>query len=169
MMKKSLCGILAGTVLLSSVAMTPTFAEAATTEEKSKTINENGYLNATINVDELKSMGLTQEEIDFVLSETSESGIYLINGVAYDENGNMLLLKERGKLSWAVKAIKASWNKLPEWVQGALGVTGFQKLLDFIDHFTGTIEDAVYEGCKTLGMSSSVAKAVSKVILFIAL
>lgn len=123
-----------------------------------------------MNVEELKSVGLTQEEMDLVLSGTSaSSGIYLISGIAYDENGNILKVYERGKLSWAVKAIKKAWNKLPQWVQGALGVTGFTKLLDFIDHFTGTIEDAVYEGCKTLGMSNSMAKAVTKVILFIAL
>ncbi|MGE7949178.1 hypothetical protein [Lysinibacillus sp. NPDC093688] len=107
MIKKSFHGILAGTVLFSSLALTPDLAKAseqsAQTNEKDQLINKNDFLNVTVNVDELKAVGLTQEEMDLVLSSTPASGIYLISGVAYDENGNILEVRERGKLSWAVK------------------------------------------------------------------
>ena len=60
-------------------------------------------------------------------------------------------------------------NKLPGWAQGALGITGFAKLLDFVDHFTETVEEAVDEGCKMLGMNDTIASTVTKVLLFLAL
>lgn len=173
MIKKSVCGVLAGTILFSSLVLTQNSVKADTINVKSESDLLNAYEsdinNLKVNVDELIAIGLTQEEIDIVLSDSSASGIYLLNGVTYNKNGDILEVQERGKLSWAVKLLRAAWDKLPGWAQGALGLTGFEKLLDFVDHFTGTIEDAVYEGCKSLGMSDSVANAVTKILLFVAL
>jgi len=38
----------------------------------------------------------------------NSTGIYLTNGVAFDNDGNQLMIRERGKLTWAVKAIRAT-------------------------------------------------------------
>lgn len=169
MIKKSFCGILAGTVLFSSFAFTAASVKAEINLVKGNLASIYDSDNTWSEIDELKSMGLTQNEIDLVLNELPSSGIYLIDGIAYNEQGEILEVNEKGKLSWATKILRSAWDSLPGWVQGALGVTGFEKLLDFIDHFTGTIEDAVYEGCRTLGMNHTTANAVTKILLFIVL
>lgn len=121
-----------------------------------------------IDIGELKLLGVMQEDLSIILMPTPLSGIYLIDGVAY-KDGKIIPVYERGKLSWAVKAIRAVADKLSDWVKGALGVKGLDVVLKFVDHFTGTVEDAVFLGCKELGMSDSVAWAVTKVITFLAL
>ncbi|MCY9509915.1 hypothetical protein M5W68_01235 [Paenibacillus larvae] len=77
---------------------------------------------------------------------------------------------KRGKLSWAVKALKKAWDMIPSKVKVAVGgVAGFAKLLDFIDHYTGAVEDAVYEGLIALGVNKTVAWWIMKILTSIAL
>ncbi|MGM1019932.1 MAG: hypothetical protein ACQEXV_05185 [Bacillota bacterium] len=52
----------------------------------------------------------------------------------------------QGKLSWAVKALKAGFDKLPASVKAFIGVEGFLQILGVVDNFTGAIEDAIYAG-----------------------
>lgn len=64
----------------------------------------------------------------------------------------------KGKLSWAVKALKAAWDLIPDSVKVALGGTaGFATLLSVIDNFTGAVEDAVYAGALAVTGNETVA------------
>ncbi|OAB30219.1 hypothetical protein PMSD_20765 [Paenibacillus macquariensis subsp. defensor] len=86
------------------------------------------------------------------------TGIYLTNGVAFDKDGNQLMIRERGKLTWAVKAIRAAWDKVTTAVKTAIGGTaGLETILGVVDNFTGAVEDAMLAGCKVLGMNDTVA------------
>ena len=159
---------------------TSVFADAINKKEynnnsaiKTETVSKVDSISPDIN--ELKELGVTDSEIEKLLS-TKSSGIYLIDGVAYDRNGNLIgqsdpnAITTQGKFSAAIKLLKAGWDKLPKGVQDAIGgTTGFAALLNFIDHFTGTIEDAIYEGCLTLGMSETVAWWVTKTLTFLVL
>ncbi|WP_439444163.1 hypothetical protein ACSMFR_05910 [Listeria aquatica] len=118
--------------------------------------------------EELESLGLSEQEIQ-ELMQVSETGITLKDGVAYDQNGDQILSRERGKLKWAVKLLRAAWKKVPSKVKKTLGgVAGFESLLSFTDHFTGKVSDAIYLGCRKLGMSKTVSWWVMKVLTLIA-
>ncbi|MDT2257254.1 hypothetical protein P7H25_19215 [Paenibacillus larvae] len=47
-------------------------------------------------------------------------------------------------------------------------MAGFAKLLDFIDHYTGAVEDAVYEGLIALGVNKTVAWWIMKILTSLA-
>ncbi|MGY3778466.1 hypothetical protein [Isobaculum melis] len=112
-----------------------------------------------------EELGLTDSQILQILSG-QESGITLDQGRAFDKDGNELFVAQRGKFSWAVRAIKAAWNKLPSGVKKAIGgAAGLSTLLNVIDNFTGKVEDAVYAGCKALGMNGTVAWWVTKALM----
>lgn len=104
-------------------------------------------------------------------SDIKLSGIYLINGVPYDKEGNPIkdgetTIQARGKVSWAVKILKTAWNNIPTKYKTMMGgYAGFAKVLDYIDHFTGAVEDACYRGCKSIGLSNNVAWAVTKILM----
>ncbi|WP_167630393.1 hypothetical protein [Listeria valentina] len=118
--------------------------------------------------EELKNLGLSEAEIA-ELMKVQDTGITLKNGVAYDEDGKKLTLKERGKLSWAVKILRKAWNKIPKKVKNAMGgVAGFEAILSFIDHFTGKVSDAIYLGCRKIGLSKAVSWWVMKILTLIA-
>ncbi|TKH46448.1 hypothetical protein C1I60_02360 [Paenibacillus terrae] len=153
------------------------FAENTPQNEKTISVDRKGYtpivdrIENIPSISELKELGLSDDEIQRLLSIKS-SGIYLIDGAAYDRNGNSLekngsgAISTQGKLSWAVKLLRAAWDKLPTGVQNAIGGTaGFATLLSIIDTYTGAVEDAVLEGCKALGMSDTVAWWVTKTLM----
>ncbi|MDI0267247.1 hypothetical protein QIW52_14780 [Clostridioides difficile] len=72
----------------------------------------------------------------------------------------------RGKLSWAVKILKIAWKKIPKPVKAAIGgYEAFGHILSVLNTFTGTVEDGLYKGCKSLGMSNDVAWWVTKALL----
>lgn len=76
----------------------------------------------------------------------------------------------RGKLSWAVKILKVAWTKIPTKVKVAIGgYAAYGKILSVLNTFTGTVEDGLYKGCKSLGMSNDVAWWVTKALLAFAL
>ncbi|WP_068503267.1 hypothetical protein [Paenibacillus kribbensis] len=173
-----LIAILASVVTLVPIGSSATvFAETTPKNEEALSVDRNGYtpyvdrIENIPSIDELKELGLSDDEIQRLLS-IKPSGIYLINGAAYDRNGNSLeknnsgAISTQGKLSWAVKLLRAAWDKLPKGVQNAIGGTaGFSTLLSIIDTYTGAVEDAVLEGCKALGMSDTVAWWVTKTLM----
>jgi len=154
-------------LLIGLSAITPA---AFATEKGSPRIEEQNIYTPT--KEELKQLGLSDIEIK-QLFEMKSTGITLYYGEAYNSNGDLITDGEhrvkRGKLSWAVKAIKKAWDKLPTKVKVLLGIEGFAKLLDFIDHFTGAVEDAIYEGLIALGFNKTVAWWIMKIITSIAL
>lgn len=126
--------------------------------------NVSNYSKVNPDIKELDQYGVTVEEIA-ELKKLEDSGIVLTNGIAVDKDGNVLTIDsmQRGKLSWAVKALRAVWNKIPANIKAAMGgLAGFETILNVVDNFTGAVEDAVYAGCKKVGMSDSVAWWVTK-------
>lgn len=74
----------------------------------------------------------------------------------------------KGKLSWAVKALKAAWDLIPDSVKVALGGTaGFATLLSVIDNFTGAVEDAVYAGALAVTGNETVAWWITKALMLL--
>ncbi|PFZ07903.1 hypothetical protein COL60_17890 [Bacillus pseudomycoides] len=71
----------------------------------------------------------------------------------------------RGKLSWAVKALRAAWDKVPANVKKAIGGTaGFEKLLGVVDRYTGAVEDAVYAGALAVTGNETAAWWIAKTL-----
>lgn len=167
--QKLVIPVLASTLFFTSISSTVQASQGNVSNANEIILNNNFENIPTPSIDELKKLNLSDNEIQELLSIDS-NGIYLIDGVAYDKDGHQLVLTERGKLSWATKILRAGWNKLPKKVQNAIGgIVGFEALLNFIDHYTGAIEDAVYDGCKYLGMSDSVAWWVTKTLTLLVL
>ena len=73
---------------------------------------------------------------------------------------------QRGKFPWAVKIIRAGYDKLPLSVKKFIAAyMGLETLLSFIENATGTIQDAEYQACRDVGMSHSVANIVTAAIM----
>ncbi|AUB54426.1 hypothetical protein GUI51_13435 [Enterococcus mundtii] len=133
-----------------------------------------------VQADEIKSVasekdhfkGLSDNELQKLGFSAEEIAIYHdnLNNPVYLENGIILNSKEqhqeRGKFTWAVKAIRKGYNKLPTSVKRYIAAhTGLETLLSFIENATGTIQDAVYNACRKVGMSKSVANIVTAAIM----
>ncbi|MDA9471958.1 hypothetical protein [Enterococcus sp. 5H] len=112
----------------------------------------------------LKSNGLNANEIE-AFNNYEPSGIYLENGKTFI-NGVEQIDMQRGKLTWAVKAIRKVWNKLPAGVKNTIsGYVGINGFLNLIEHYTGSLENAIYNACKTVGMPTWAANFVTKTIM----
>lgn len=161
--------VLASTLFLTAISPTVQAFEGDTTTSNEITIESKFENIQAPSINELEKLNLSDAEIQALLSIES-TGIYLVDGVAYDKDGNKLVVKERGKLSWATKILRAGWDKLPKGTKDAIGgIAGFEALLNFIDHYTGAIEDAVYEGCLMLGMGETAAWWVTKTLTLLVL
>lgn len=90
-------------------ALAPTSAAfAAEKNVNISDISNSNFVPNNFDRNELYKLGISDAEIDKLIN-TSATGITLKNGVAYDANGNIFKIKERGKLSWASKALRAAW------------------------------------------------------------
>ncbi|MQW24096.1 MULTISPECIES: hypothetical protein [unclassified Lactococcus] len=103
-------------------------------------------------------------------SDVNIKDIYLIDGEAYDKYGNLIVDElgrpmARGKLSWAVKAIRKGYSKVPAPIRGFINkYGGLETILGVVDHFTGAVETAIYKACKAVKMPDWMAWAVSKAL-----
>ncbi len=155
-------------LILSVVFPSILSVRAALQEDQVTAIPEGNSSTYVPSEDELKGLGLSEDEIA-ELMKVQDAGITLKNGVAYDEDGKKLTLKERGKLSWAVKILRKAWNKIPKKVKNTMGgIAGFEAVLSFIDHFTGKVSDAIYLGCRKIGLNKAVSWWVMKILTLIA-
>ncbi|MFB5760413.1 hypothetical protein [Paenibacillus medicaginis] len=73
----------------------------------------------------------------------------------------------QGKLSWAVKALKAGFDKLPAPVKAFIGVEGFLQILGVVDNFTGAVEDAIYAGALQVTGDEDAAWWVTKALMLL--
>lgn len=72
----------------------------------------------------------------------------------------------RGKFTWAVKAIRKEWNKLPNKLKATIGgYAGLEGILSVVEHYAGALENAIYEGALRLGLSDITACWVSNTIM----
>lgn len=116
--------------------------------------------------------GLSDQELNDLGFSYIEIASYHDNmtNPVYIENGMILNSKtqqvQRGKFTWAVKIIRAGYDKLPLSVKKFIAAyMGLETLLSFIENATGTIQDAVYQACRDVGMSHSVANIVTAAIM----
>ena len=77
---------------------------------------------------------------------------------------------DRGKWSFSVTAIRKGYSKLPSnvkrWINQYIGLNS---ILSTLEHFTGWIEDGIYQACKRAGMPDWMAWTVAKALTLIAL
>ncbi|EUJ30125.1 Uncharacterised protein [Listeria grayi] len=164
---KSVCASLALAMGMSVV--TPSIGVYAVEKEQMQT-SEKEEVGYQPSYDELKELGLTDEEIN-ELKNIKDTGITLENGVAYKDgkvlkDGNSM---QRGRMSWAVKALRAVWKKIPKKVKKTLGgVAGFETLLGYIDHFTGSVESNMQKGLRKMGFGKTTAWWITKILTAIA-
>lgn len=109
--------------------------------------------------EKLDGLGLTENEKNQFIAD-----IGLIKEEVASTPG-----KERGKIQVAVKILRKSYSKLPKPVKALLSIAGFSRLLSIVNTFTGSVESALYRGCKALGMNNSDAWLVTKTLVAIVL
>lgn len=176
-MKKIIINSLVATLLFSFVAPSVGVLASETETENTYSITNKSSNNITpmskknTSLKTATELGITSDQINNILNGESPY-ITLKDGIAYDKNNNIIPdyhqggVQTYGKLSWAVKALRKAWSSLPLKAQVAIGgTTGFSTLLDVVETFTGKVEDAVYAGCKTLGMSDNVAWWITKLLM----
>lgn len=171
-MKKILISSLVTTMLLGIIAPSASVFAAESEPTHANIIEKTQQMpKENTSFETAVELGISDEQIDAILNLESPN-ITLKNGVAYDKDNKVISdyqqdgIQTRGKLSWAVKALRAAWGKIPTKVKTAIGgLAGFNRLLSVIDTFTGKVEDAVYTGCKTLGMSDNLAWWVTKSLM----
>lgn len=117
--------------------------------------------NMEISEKELKDFGFTDNEI-LQFNNYQSSSLLVNNGLV--ENTS---LQERGKFTWAVKIIKKGINKLPTRVRDLIMGVGIGKILQYVEHYTGVLEDGIYYGCKKAGMNHFSANLVAKTIMLV--
>lgn len=157
--KQIIAGAMALTITASALGTGAVSVQAAehtypTSLETSKT----GYTPIKFDETFLKELGFTDAEIQ-KMNNAVPSDLYVKDGKIIDGNG-----MERGKWSAAVKVIKAGLKKLPKAVQDFLNDFGLGDFLGFIDSATGALSDVIYDACKHVGMSDTVANIVTTAI-----
>lgn len=105
--------------------------------------------------------------------------LFVIDGKLYNWPSNLsdptpeqiiAMKQEKGKFSFAVKAIRKGYSKLPPKIKGYIAkYLGLDAILGTLDHWTGAIEDGIYRGCKSVGMPDWMAWTVAKALTMIAL
>lgn len=124
--------------------------------------------NFTMSEDELRNYGLSDSEIK-QFNNFALSGINVANGnvsgsITSEEISSGA--QTRGKFSAAVKLIRKTYKKLPKQVKSFIAkYTKLDILLNLIEHYTGTLEDAIYNACCKVGMPKNVANFVTKTIM----
>lgn len=120
--------------------------------------------NFSMDSEELKDYGLSSSEIEQFNNFVS-SGINVLNGELFgniDTEG----IQTRGKFSKAVKLIKKAYKKLPTKVKTYIAkYTKLNVLLNLIEHYTGSLEGAIYNACRKVGMPKNIANFVTKTIM----
>ncbi|QXE02293.1 hypothetical protein [Terribacillus sp. DMT04] len=137
---------------------------------------EKDYKDSSIS----SSTSVTQESVPEISGKTvSESEIknlsevYLINGVAFNSNGDRIVtdgFSTQGRLTWAVKILREAYDSFPQSVKNRIGgLAAFGTVLKTVENYTGSIEAALIEGFKDIGMSNFWATATTKTITFLVL
>lgn len=160
-----------GLVMMTSITLSTALLPAVTalaTESKIESLDYINQFDPNLKVDEeiLKEFDLTEDEME-LFNSYKESNILLDNGDAF-LNGEQLNIQsmERGRFTWAVKAIRKAYNRLPKKVKQYIArYTKLNTLLNLIEHYTGKLEDAIYSACKRVGMPHWMANFVTKTIM----
>lgn len=112
--------------------------------------------------------GLSESEIEAIENVDTDK-LYIKNGKFFVDGTEQRSL-ERGKLSAAVKAIRAGYNRLPNNVKTYIaGYIGLERLLSLIDNYTGKVTDAICWALELYGMPHWMADFCAKTITMILL
>lgn len=171
-MKKNKLIVSALTVSLLSTGLISTNAFAAE-ENTNNTIhsnqvpvhnvnfNQNPLLQKSINPTDLKDIeGITQ-----YFNLTPEEKQVFLDAAANKDDSSF---ETRGKLSWAAKAIVKLWDELPGPVKERLGrQAALYTIAQYVEHFTGALEDAVYGGVLKVVGNDTAAWWITKAIMLL--
>lgn len=162
-MKKTI--LIAGSVAFATLlsVTVPSVTSVAYASETAKleleSVQEDKFIG--VSDDQLKELGFNDQQIG-TYHNNLENPIMIENGFV-ENNGQS---GERGKFTWAVKLIRKAYNLLPASVKAyILAHSSLDTLLSFIENATGTIHDAVYNGCRKIGMNTTVANIVTAAIM----
>jgi len=160
----SLAGLMLGGVPLTSGTM---IVSANETPSITQNVVDFNSIKPTQN--QLQSIGLSEQKINLYLY-SNNSDLYIKDGLLFDKNGLRLDSEssEYGKLSWAAKAIRKGYNKLPKSVKNLINrYTKIEFILSFVEHCTGSVENAIYKACKYVRMPDWAAWTVSKALTLV--
>ncbi|MBU3130003.1 hypothetical protein LGL55_18860 [Clostridium tagluense] len=102
------------------------------------------------------------KELPYTDAERKE----ILQGIHETRDEVNAIKNSRGKLSWAVKALRVAWDKIPTKVKTAIGgYVGFEKMMDVIENYTGAIEDGIYKGVLEVTGNSTAAWWISKTLM----
>ncbi len=131
-------------------------------------INDVFDKNYSMSYEELKEYGLSDSEINAFNNFSSPYNNMLdsknprnINFPNYNKN-----IQTFGKFSSAARIIRKAYNKLPRKIKNLIAkYTRINILLNLIEHYTGTLEDAIYSAFRKIGMPKGIANFVTKTIM----
>lgn len=110
----------------------------------------------------------TGEEI--LATDVDPLSIVLVNGVAYDDKGNMIVENygqsyQRGKFTWAAKRLVATYNSWPKWIKGIIGYGTANTIAKTLERANGKLIDALSFAIEVVGFSPSVARSIASVLV----
>lgn len=154
-MKSNVCKSLIAVLIIGSLSIAPSAAFASCNTQYSQ--------DATISMSHIGA--------------ANRNRLYVAHGVIVPVSENQQqptedelnsLAQERGKFGLAVKTIRKIYHKLPKQVKNFIrDHIGFDRLLDFVDHWTGALEDGIYHACKSAGMPDWMAWIVTQAIMLL--
>lgn len=97
--------------------------------------------------------------------------IVLINGTAYDKEGNVVVeyhnqSLQRGKFSFVAKKLLASYNKWPGWVKGVVSYAAVKKFDKYLDKWSGNLSDGLTLAiAKTTFLNMQMSRAIANTLI----
>jgi hypothetical protein len=158
-------------VVLTAFSVTaPSFVAVTKADTVNQVQNKIGKSEEVLTLKEMKELsdfksatGLSSEKIKEI-ETVDTSRIYLENGKVYIDGIEQKDL-QRGKLSWAIKAIRTAYKKLPDnikkWIASYIG---FETFLNILDGYTGAVTDGIKWVLESSGMPSWMADFCAKTI-----
>lgn len=103
-------------------------------------------------------------------SEVNPLEILMVNGVAYDSKGNIIVDNygesyQRGKFSWAAKKLLKSYNSWPKWIKGLIGYGTANTIAKNLERANGTLINALTVAIEVVGFSPGLARSIASVLV----
>lgn len=155
---RSFIGIMACSVLFSAVLPSVSGVVSAEQVKKESVTQYNTSLPSP-----------TGKEV--LLSEINPMDIVLINGTAYDKEGNIVVeyynqSLQRGKFSFVAKKLLASYKKWPNWIKGVVSYAAVKKFDKYLDKWSGNLSDGLTLAiAKTTFMNMGTARNIANILI----
>ena len=136
-------------------------------------------VSGVVSAEQVKKENITQQEVklptptgkEVLLSEINPMDIVLINGTAYDKEGNVVVeyhnqSLQRGKFSFVAKKLLASYNKWPGWVKGVVSYAAVKKFDKYLDKWSGNLSDGLTLAiAKTTFLNMQMSRAIANTLI----